>query len=147
MKVVNKQRNIITTFTKGDIFSKLSYVVFGLSNIKNGQVLKGLIFLVLEIAYIAFMILTGSHNLHMMRTLGVNTQGMTYNESLGIYEITKGDNSMLILLAGVVTLVITGFFIALGLFSIYSGERARQLRANGKRPATFLEDEIGRAHV
>ena len=140
MKVADNKRNIITTFTKGDIFSKLSYVVFGLANIKNGQVIKGLIFLALEIVYIAFMLMTGRHNLHMMRTLGENTQGMTYNESLGIYEVTKGDNSMLILLSGVVTLVITGFFIAVWLFSIYSGESARHLKALGKRPANFLED-------
>ncbi|WP_029232916.1 carbohydrate ABC transporter permease [Butyrivibrio sp. VCB2006] len=140
MKAVNTNRNLITTFTKGDIFSKLSYVVLGLSNIKNGQVLKGLVFMALEAVYIAFMVMTGRHNLHMMRTLGENTQGMTYNEALGIYEVSKGDNSMLILLAGVVTLVITGFFIALWLFSIYSGEKARQMRALGKRPNTFIED-------
>ncbi len=140
MKAVNAKRNIVTTFTKGDIFSKLSYVIFGLSNMKNGQILKGLIFLCLEIAYIAFMVMTGGHNLYMLRTLGENTQGMAFNESLGIYEITKGDNSMLILLSGVVTLVITGFFIALWIFSIYSGERARSLKELGKRPASFLED-------
>ena len=45
MKVVSKNRNIITTFIKGDVFSKLSYVFMGLANIKNGQVVKGLIFL------------------------------------------------------------------------------------------------------
>ena len=140
MQVVNSKRNIITTFTKGNLFSKLSYVVLGLSNIKNGQVFKGLIFLALEVLYIVFMALTGRHNLHMLRTLGESTQGMTYNESLGIYEVSKGDNSMLILLAGVVTLVITGFFIALWLFSIFSGEKARQRRELGKRPNTLLED-------
>ncbi len=140
MKVVNKERNLITTFTKGDIFSKLSYLLLGMENIRNGQVIKGLIFLAIEIVYIAFMILTGRHNLAMMMTLGTNTQGMTYNESLGIYEVTKGDNSMLILLSGVVTIVISAFFVAIWLFSIYSGEMARQTKAIGKRPNTFLED-------
>jgi arabinogalactan oligomer/maltooligosaccharide transport system permease protein len=111
-----------------------------MANIRNGQVIKGLIFLAIEIVYIAFMILTGRHNLAMMTTLGTNTQGMTYNESLGIYEVTKGDNSMLILLSGVVTIVISAFFVAIWLFSIYSGEMARQTKAIGKRPNTFLED-------
>lgn len=140
MKVVNKERNLITTFIKGDIFSKLSYLLLGMANIRNGQVIKGLIFLAIEIVYIAFMILTGRHNLAMMTTLGTNTQGMTYNESLGIYEVTKGDNSMLILLSGVVTIVISAFFVAIWLFSIYSGEMARQTKAIGKKPYTFLED-------
>lgn len=139
MKLVNN-RNIITTFTKGDIFSKLSYLIMGLSNIRNGQVIKGLIFATIEALYIAFMVMTGNHNLHMMRTLGESTQGMVYNESLGIYEVTKGDNSMLILLEGVMTLVLTGAFLAIWLFSIYSGEKARSARALGKRANSFLED-------
>lgn len=140
MKVVNNNRNIITTFTKGDIFSKLSYLIMGLSNIRNGQVVKGLIFTAIEAVYIVFMALTGNHNLRMMRTLGESTQGMVFNESLGIYEVTKGDNSMLILLEGVMTLVITGAFLAIWLFSIYSGEKARSTRALGKRANSFLED-------
>ncbi len=139
MKLVNN-RNIITTFTKGDIFSKLSYLIMGLSNIRNGQVIKGFIFAAIEALYIAFMVMTGNHNLHMMRTLGESTQGMVYNESLGIYEVTKGDNSMLILLEGVMTLVLTGAFLAIWLFSIYSGEKARSARALGKRANSFIED-------
>ncbi|SCY19095.1 carbohydrate ABC transporter permease [Butyrivibrio sp. INlla14] len=139
MKLVNN-RNIITTFTKGDIFSKLSYLIMGLSNIRNGQVIKGFIFAAIEALYIAFMAMMGNHNLHMMRTLGESTQGMVYNESLGIYEVTKGDNSMLILLEGVMTLVLTGAFLATWLFSIYSGEKARSARALGKRASSFLED-------
>nr|WP_297764813.1 sugar ABC transporter permease [uncultured Butyrivibrio sp.] len=139
MKLVNN-RNIITTFTKGDIFSKLSYLIMGLSNIRNGQVIKGFIFAAIEALYIAFMVMTGNHNLHMMRTLGESTQGMVYNESLGIYEVTKGDNSMLILLEGVMTLVLTGAFLAIWLFSIYSGEKARSARAFGKRANSFIED-------
>ena len=43
-----KRRNFITTFTKGNIFSKLSYVFCGLANIRYGQVVKGLLFLLLE---------------------------------------------------------------------------------------------------
>ncbi|MDC7294548.1 sugar ABC transporter permease [Butyrivibrio sp. DSM 10294] len=140
MKAATTKRNILTIFTNGDIFSKLSYILFGLSNIRNGQVLKGLIFMALEALYLVFMILTGGHNLAMMRTLGTSTQGMTFNESLGIYEVSQGDNSMLILLSGVVTLVITGFFLALLLFSVYSGEAARQAKELGRRPNTFLED-------
>ncbi len=140
MKVVNNNRNIITTFTKGDIFSKLSYLIMGFSNIRNGQIIKGLIFAAIEALYIAFMVMTGNHNLHMMKTLGESTQGMAFNESLGIYEVTKGDNSMLILLEGVMTLVITGAFLAIWLFSIYSGEKARSARALGKRANSFLED-------
>ena len=132
MKSSNKNTSkLITAF---------SAVFMGLANILAGQVLKGIIFLALEIAYIVFMTGSGIHNLDMMRTLGTSTQGMTFNEAIGIYEVSQGDNSMLILLYGVVTLVITAVFIALWLFSIYSGKKALEHAALGKRPNNFLQD-------
>ena len=78
----------------------------GAANLLAGQIGKGLIFLAIEIEYIVFMVTKGIHNLDMMRTLGTSTQGMVFNEAIGIFEVTQGDNSMLILLYGVVTLVI-----------------------------------------
>ncbi|WP_026526888.1 carbohydrate ABC transporter permease [Butyrivibrio sp. VCD2006] len=135
-----KGRNFITIFTEGDSFSRLSYLLSGLSNIKNGQVGKGLIFLMIEALYIAFMILSGAHNISKLITLGDSTQGMTFNEALGIYEVSKGDNSMLILLYGVMTLVVSFAFLAVWLFSIFSGEKARELKESGKQPKGLLED-------
>ena len=87
------------------IISKLSYVVCGAANAACGQVLKGLIFLAIEISYFIYMIAYGFERLRGLATLGENTQGMAFNEALGIYEMTAGDNSMLILLSGVVTIV------------------------------------------
>ena len=139
-KSLSNKRSFIRIFTEGDSFSKLSYLLMGLSNIKNGQLVKGLIFMVIELLYIVFMALSGVTNLSKLVTLGDSTQGMEFNEALGIYEVTKGDNSMLILLYGVMTLVITFAFLAVWCFSIFSGETARQLRAEGKRPYTFLQD-------
>lgn len=135
-----KKRNFITIFTKGDIYSKLSYIVCGLSNIKNGQIAKGILFLLLEISYIAFMVLKGGELLYDLSTLGENLQGMVFNENLGIFEVISGDNSMLILLYGVVAIVITALFIALWLVSIFSGENARALKSAGKHVKSFGED-------
>lgn len=111
-----------------------------MANIKNKQVVKGLIFMAVEAIYIAFMVLVGGHNLKMLTTLGESLQNMTFNESLGIYEVAPGDNSMLILLYGVMAVVITACFIAMHLFSIFSGERARALHESGKHVNSFVED-------
>ncbi len=138
-KTYNKM-SFIRIFTEGDSFSKLSYILMGLANIRYGQILKGILFLIVECIYITFMALSGITNLSKLATLGDSTQGMEFNEALGIYEVTKGDNSMLILLYGVMTLVITFAFLSVWCFSIFSGETARQLRAEGKRPYTFLQD-------
>ena len=135
-----KNRNLITIFTKGDIFSKLSYIVCGASNMRHGQVIKGLLFLLLEISYIFFMITNGVGLLRNLTTLGDNLQGMQFNEELGIYEMMAGDNSMLILLYGVIAVVVTISFIAVWYFSIVSGEAARKRASEGKKNKGFIED-------
>lgn len=140
MNTEYKDRNLITIFTKGDIFSKLSFIFCGLTNIRYGQVIKGSIFLLLEILYIVFMAVKGGNLLHDLSTLGENLQGMAYNESLGIYEMQQGDNSMLILLYGVMAIVITAAFIALWNFSIRSGENARKNKETGHHVNNFIQD-------
>ncbi len=119
---------------------KLSYIVCGAANVACGQVVKGLLFLTVEIGYLLFMIFTGFDKLKDLTTLGENLQGMTFNETLGIYEMTAGDNSMLILLAGVVTIVLTGAFLAFWAFTISSGKAALANAKAGKHVNTFLED-------
>jgi arabinogalactan oligomer/maltooligosaccharide transport system permease protein len=123
-----------------DIYTKLSYVVWGLLNIIHGQIVKGLIFLSLEISYILFMIISGARNLAQLITLGDKLQGMNFNEEIGIYEMTAGDNSMLILLYGVITIVISCVVISIGLFSVSSGKAARDRAMAGKHNNNFLED-------
>ncbi len=140
MNTEYKDRNLITIFTKGDIFSKLSYIICGAANIRYGQIIKGLLFFLLEISYIVFMVVKGGGLIHDLTTLGDNVQGMAFNETLGIYEMQQGDNSMLILLYGVVAIVITIAFIAIWLFSIFSGENARKRHATGHHVNNFFED-------
>ncbi|WP_155831548.1 carbohydrate ABC transporter permease [Butyrivibrio sp. LC3010] len=140
MNTEYKDRNLITIFTKGDIFSKLSYIICGAANIRYGQIIKGLLFFLLEISYIVFMVVKGGGLIHDLTTLGDNVQGMAFNETLGIYEMQQGDNSMLILLYGVVAIVITIAFISIWLFSIFSGENARKRHATGHHVNNFFED-------
>ncbi len=135
-----QKRNFITIFTKGDWISKLSYVIPGAGNIFRGQVIKGLLFLLLGICYLIFMVQKGAGFLRDLVTLGDTLQGMKFNEALGIYEMSEGDNSMLILLFGVVAVVITVSYLAIWLFSIYSGEAARANAAAGKKVRNFVED-------
>ena len=123
-----------------ELYTKLSYVVWGLLNIIHGQIVKGLIFLSLEISYILFMIISGARNLAQLITLGDKLQGMNFNEEIGIYEMTAGDNSMLILLYGVITIVISIVALSIGFFSVSSGKAARDRAMAGKHNNDFLED-------
>lgn len=136
-----KKRNwFLGTFVHGDIFSKLSYLIMGISNVRGGQIVKGLMYLFFEVCYIIYMAKVGFRDLLQLRTLGTKEQGMAFNEAIGIYEMQLGDNSMLILLYGVVAIVITAMFLWLYLASIRSGEEVRQYLIKGKKVPSFIDD-------
>lgn len=135
-----KSPGLISIFKNGDIFTKLSFVIMGLSNMVRGQVVKGIAYLAMEAAYIFYMYYAGIYYLGMLRTLGTTQQGMVFNEDIGIYEMTQGDNSMLLLLYGVVSIVLTAAFVAMWYVSIKSGEEARQLKISGKKVPGFIDE-------
>ena len=118
--VENKKKNIVKNpsdatmmdaIKNGDIITRLSFFICGLGNIVNKQFAKGLAFLALEIAYIYYMVSNGFTAIQNFITLGVKEQGEVYNEQLGIYEYVAGDNSMLCLLYGVITIFLTLVFL------------------------------------
>lgn len=135
-----RKKGLGSIFVQGDIFSKLSFIICGLSNIVRGQVVKGLLYLAIEVAYIFYMIQAGIGYLSKLPTLGTEQQGMVFNEATGIYEISQGDNSMLILLYGVITIVVTAVFIGAWITSIFSGEKARQYKLAGRPVPKFFDD-------
>ena len=93
--------------TQGGAVTKLSALVMGLGNIVHGQVVKGLLFLLAEIAYVVFMIRSGFHNLAMLVTLGTVEQQEIWDEAQQVYLYTKGDQSILLLLYGLATIFLT----------------------------------------
>ena len=92
---------------KGGIETKLSMVLMGFGNIVHGQMIKGLIYLAVEVAYVVFMVMAGAHCIAMLPSLGSVEQQEVWNEAAQVYTYTKGDQSILILLYGVATILLT----------------------------------------
>jgi arabinogalactan oligomer/maltooligosaccharide transport system permease protein len=126
-------------FVKGDIFTKLSAVVMGLGNIVRGQVVKGLLFLAVQAAYIIYMIKVGIGCLADLKLGGVNAEEI-WDEAQGIYVYTHQDRTILFLLYGIVAIVITALFIIVWANSITSAYRAQCLKEEGKRPDSFKKE-------
>lgn len=72
-------------FKNGNVMTKLSFFIFGLGNITNRQIVRGLIFLAIEIGYFIYLVSFGIGALGDFITLGTVEQGQVYNEALGIY--------------------------------------------------------------
>lgn len=131
---------VTNAIKKGDIFTKLSCVIFGAGNFARKQIGKGLMFLALEVAYIIFMVKGGFYNLKMLPSLGWLEQEKVWNEAKGVFEYTAGHNSLILLLYGVVTLFITVFFVVVWRENVKSAYYAEVLTKSGKHVNNFIED-------
>ncbi len=125
---------------EGSAATKLSALVMGLGNMMNGQIEKGLVFLAVEVCYLVFMVKNGFSCIAMLPTLGWVEQEEVWNETLQIYEYTQGHNSVLILLYGVATIMLSLLFICVWLFTIKSAYQAECLKKEGRHVNTFKED-------
>lgn len=135
-----KEDGVVAALTRGDATTKLSAVVMGLGIAAHKQVVKGISVFILEIAYILFMINTGAACLAGLPGLGENEQGKVWNEDLGVFEYTQGDNSVLILLYGVATLVVTAAFILLWVLQLQKSYALQCDIAKGKPVMNFREE-------
>jgi arabinogalactan oligomer/maltooligosaccharide transport system permease protein len=138
----NKQPHITfrELFKKGDLATKLSFVLMGSANFANKQWLKGIIFIVSQVSFIAWFIRNGFHALLMLQTLGTQKQGLVYNEALGIDILQKGDNSMLLLLFGIASLLVCALLICLYIINLKSARHLYELKQQGRKVPTTRED-------
>lgn len=119
-----------------------SALIMGLGNLVSGQIIKGALFLLAEVAFLMFFFMPegGLYRVLMLPSLGDRVQGEIWNEEKGIFEYVEGDRSQLILLYGVAVIFVVILFFFVWRASVISGFEALQCRRSGGRPNTFSED-------
>ena len=118
-----------TTLIRGDWKSKLSYIIMGFGPLMRGQIVKGISFLLSEILFIVYMAGFGGKYLAKMSSLGT-----VATQKIG-RKTVYGDNSFLILLFGLLTIVIIAVFILLWAMNIHeNAEEERRLKAGRALP-------------
>ncbi|MDO4631313.1 MAG: sugar ABC transporter permease [Corynebacterium sp.] len=113
-----------TAYTSGDIYTKLSLLVFGLGNLKRRQYAKGLLFLAIEIAALTWIISIGARKIAELPTLG-GDGGQTRVKVNGFWVYTQSTPSVVVLLYGVVAIcaiIALGWFATVALRSSYKAE-------------------------
>ena len=98
--------NIGSTFVNGDGKTKLSYLIFGLGPLLRGQTVTGLAYLACEVLFILYMVFFGGKYISKFSTLGTV-------ETTKVRRVTTyGDNSFLILLFSLLTIILILLFVA-----------------------------------
>ena len=132
--------DICATFRNGDWKTRVSFVIMGFGNLARGQVLRGLLFMLFEAVFIAYMILAGGYWLHMLPSLGIQGPTKELDLVLDVYVTTYHDNSFKILLYGVLTIFFIIAFIYTWRLNVKQNRIAMQILASGKKLKSGKDD-------
>ena len=145
-KAAAKRQNInnpslLSALKNGGPMVWISCLIMGFANIASGQIIKGLIYLAIEIGVIMFLTTQGGgiYWISMLPSLGDREMQEIWNDDKGIYEYVMGDQSQLILLYGIASLCVIALLILAWNISVTSGYKAMLLKKSGKK-VTFLDD-------
>ena len=140
LAIGREAKDIVTSFIEGDWKTKVSYLVMGFGCLARGQILRGLLFLLFEIVFIGYMIVSGVYWLRMMPSLGLQGPTEEYNEIYDAYVTTYHDNSFQILLYSVLTIFFIIAFLYTWRVNIRQSRTAEKILAAGKRLKSGKED-------
>lgn len=125
---------------EGGVETKLSMVLMGFGNIIHKQKIKGLLYLAVEGGYLVFMAVYGVGFLSMLGSLGSVPQKEVWDEANQVYLYTPGDQSVLILLYGVATVLLTALMVWAWRGALKSAFQAECLDKAGAYVNTFADD-------
>ncbi|EHJ57586.1 hypothetical protein HMPREF9318_00692 [Streptococcus urinalis FB127-CNA-2] len=150
---MTQQVTVPEAFKKGGMDIKLSALIMGFANFANKQFTKGFLFLASEIIFLIAFVTQVIPSLHGLITLGTHTQGMVNKkvDGITIQVAVDGDNSMLMLIFGLASIIFCLVFAYIYWCNLKSARHLYELKENGEKIPTFKEDFMtltnGRFHM
>lgn len=108
-------------FKYNDWSGRMSFFIFGTSSFKHKQIVNGCLFIGFEVFYLLFFGLFGINAIGMLSSLGVTPSGSDPNCDDTFCEYIVGDNSVMVLVYGLLWVVSILLFIYIWNRSINSG--------------------------
>lgn len=135
-------KDLLFAFKEGSPVTRISFFFMGFGQIARGQLGKGFSYLLAQTLFILYMLFFGGRYIgHFFSgDLGTRLSGEQWNESLQIFEKVQGDNSFLILLYGVVSLVILAVFLVVWAMNVKGNYENDLKRKRGQALPSFKED-------
>ena len=131
-----------SAWVHGDIFTKLSFLIWGLGYIGHGQLIKALLVTVVQGLGLYFLGTSGVPALKKFGTLGTVQMEMKFNPLTLKNEVNDYDNSFAILLLSVIAMVVIVSLIAAAMMVVISNFELQQQRAAGKKTNSFRQDVV-----
>ena len=148
LAIKNEFVDIGTTFSKGNWAVKLSFFIFGFGNLFYGQVMRGILFLLFEVVFIAYMVipsggiywLSKGHWFQTGETIGTVQGGYQYNEIYDTDVWVKGDDSVKVLLYGLLTIIFIIAFVYTWRLQVKQCRICMDITSRGKKIKSGKDD-------
>ena len=138
----NSLKTLGSAFIKGSWYTRFSFLFMGTGQLARGQLIKGFLYFLLQAAFVLFLSFFGGGYILQLFSgkLGTRVTQEIWNEDLQIFEKTAGDNSFLILLYGVVSLVVILLFLCVWYSGVLGSYQNDVLVRKGDSVPTFKQD-------
>ena len=148
LSIGNAIKTFFVNFVHGNLVTKLSYLFIGFGHLFRGQIVRGIVYLIGEFLFIAYLVFFGGNYLGMFfkniisgGNIGnVETSENVWNDELGIYDKVLGDNSFHIILYSILSLFVIIFFLMIYFNATKESYELEQNKIIGKKADTFKKD-------
>ncbi len=135
-------KNFGTAIAKGDAFVKFSPLLWGAGYLRRKQIIKGILVTLLELGVIMYSLMVAPTYILKFNTLGTVEQGAPkYNPITMQNEFpANADNSLLILIISIITIVIWVAAVAFLMMNTVSSYEIQKKAEQGRHINSFKED-------
>ena len=144
LRTDGKEPNFLQKFghavAHGDIFTKLSFFIWGLGYIGHGQLIKAVLVTLVQGLGLYYLGVAGIPNLMKFGTLGTVQMEMVFNPATLKNEVNDYDNSFAILLLSVIAIVVILALLASAMAVVTSNYQLQRIRQAGRKTNTFGQD-------
>lgn len=158
--IMKELRDIGYTFAKGNWAVKLSFFIFGFGNLFYGQILRGVLFLLFEVVFIAYMVLPQGGGFYWLDKVNFFQTGNTVGnvqQSEGVTQIPvdipgvgttiidqkyiiPGDDSARVLFYGLLTVLLIVAFIITWRMQVKQCRICMDITKDGKKIRSGKDD-------
>ncbi len=146
--IKNEFVDIGSTFSQGNWAVKLSFLIFGFGNFYYGQIMRGILFLLFEVIFFAYMFVPSGGIYWLSKgnwfrtgaTVGTVQGGFQYNEIYDTDVWVAGDDSVKVMLYGLLTFIFIFAFIYTWRLQVKQCRICMDITAKGKKIKSGKDD-------
>lgn len=133
-------KDFVIAIKNGDVWTKLSLLVMGAGYIGRKQIIKGILMILVEICFFLFTFRFSIEYILKLGTLGTVQREEVFDTLTLTKKVNDYDNSLLILLMGVIGILCIAAFILLYISNMKAVYRLQQISERGGHVNSFCED-------